>query len=88
MIIIWWIGVKRSGSWFKGGRRRVDQAGMGKTVLLAEAEREARSARTRMLSVADRESEKDLAFAGLHQTIGSINWHEVLSNALLCRLGP
>jgi hypothetical protein len=39
-------------------------------------------------SVAGRESEQDLAFGGLHQTIGSINWHEVLSNALLCRLGP
>ncbi len=34
--------------------------GMGKTVLLAEAARQARSARLRVLSVTGRESEKDL----------------------------
>jgi DNA-binding CsgD family transcriptional regulator len=40
--------------------------GMGKTVLLAEATRQARSAGLRVLSVTGRESEQDLAFAGLH----------------------
>ena len=44
-------------------------AGMGKTVLLAEAAREARSAGLRVLQVAGRESERDLAFAGLHQLL-------------------
>jgi DNA-binding CsgD family transcriptional regulator len=43
--------------------------GMGKTVLLAEAARQARSAGLRVLSVTGRESEKDLAFAGLHQLL-------------------
>jgi DNA-binding CsgD family transcriptional regulator len=41
-------------------------AGMGKTILLSEAVREARSAGMRVLSVAGRESEQNLAFAGLH----------------------
>jgi DNA-binding CsgD family transcriptional regulator len=41
-------------------------AGMGKTVLLTEVVREARSAGMRVLSVAGRESEQNLAFAGLH----------------------
>ena len=45
------------------------EAGMGKTVLLAEAARQARSAGLRVLSVTGRESEKDLAFAGLHQLL-------------------
>ncbi len=44
-------------------------AGMGKTVLLAEVERQARSAGVRVLSVAGRESEQHLAFAGLHQLL-------------------
>jgi DNA-binding CsgD family transcriptional regulator len=43
--------------------------GMGKTALLADAARHARSAGIRMLSVAGRESEQDLAFAGLHQLL-------------------
>ena len=43
--------------------------GMGKTVLLAEAARAARSAGMRVLSAAGRESEQDLAFAGLHQLL-------------------
>ncbi len=42
------------------------EAGMGKTVLLADADRQARSAGLRVLSAAGRESERDLAFAGLH----------------------
>ena len=41
-------------------------AGMGKTILLAEAVRAASSAGMRVLSVAGRESEQNLAFAGLH----------------------
>jgi len=41
-------------------------AGMGKTILLAEAAREARSAGMRVLTVSGRESEQNLAFAGLH----------------------
>ena len=45
------------------------EAGMGKTVLLADAERQARSAGLRVLSAAGRESERDLAFAGLHQLL-------------------
>jgi hypothetical protein len=43
--------------------------GMGKTVLLAEAAREARLAGAYVLTVAGRESEQDLAFAGLHQLL-------------------
>ena len=43
--------------------------GMGKTVLLAEAAREARSAGMRVLAATGRESERDLAFAGLHQLL-------------------
>jgi DNA-binding CsgD family transcriptional regulator len=43
--------------------------GMGKTVLLAEAARQARTVGLRALQVAGRESEKDLAFAGLHQLL-------------------
>jgi len=46
--------------------------GMGKTVLLAEAARHARSARMAVLSVAGWESEQDLAFAGLHQLLGPV----------------
>jgi DNA-binding CsgD family transcriptional regulator len=43
--------------------------GMGKTVLLAQATRDARAAGMRILAAAGRESEKDLAFAGLHQLL-------------------
>ena len=43
--------------------------GMGKTVLLAEAARGARSAGMRVLAAAGRESEQHLAFAGLHQLL-------------------
>jgi DNA-binding CsgD family transcriptional regulator len=45
------------------------EPGMGKTVLLAEVMRRARSAGLRVLSVPGRESEHDLAFAGLHQLL-------------------
>ena len=43
--------------------------GMGKTVLLAAAARGARLAGMRVLAAAGRESEQDLAFAGLHQLL-------------------
>jgi DNA-binding CsgD family transcriptional regulator len=43
--------------------------GMGKTVLLAEAAREAKSAGMRVLAAAGRESEEDLAFAGLYELL-------------------
>jgi AAA ATPase domain len=43
--------------------------GMGKTVLLAAAVQEAKLAGMRVLAVAGRESERDLAFAGLHQLL-------------------
>ena len=45
------------------------EAGMGKTVLLADAAGRARSAGTRVLSITGRESESKLAFAGLHQLL-------------------
>ncbi len=45
------------------------EAGMGKTVLLAEAAGRARRAGLRVLSVTGRESEARLAFAGLHQLL-------------------
>ena len=45
------------------------EAGMGKTVLLADAAGRARSAGMRALSVTGRESESKLAFAGLHQLL-------------------
>jgi DNA-binding CsgD family transcriptional regulator len=45
------------------------EPGMGKTVLLAEAAREATRAGVQVLAVAGRESEQDLAFAGLHQLL-------------------
>ena len=45
------------------------EAGMGKTVLLADAADRARSADMRVLSVTGRESESKLAFAGLHQLL-------------------
>jgi DNA-binding CsgD family transcriptional regulator len=45
------------------------EAGMGKTVLLADAAGRARSAGMRVLPVTGRESESRLAFAGLHQLL-------------------
>ncbi len=45
------------------------EAGMGKTVLLADAAGRARSAGIRVLPVTGRESESRLAFAGLHQLL-------------------
>jgi DNA-binding CsgD family transcriptional regulator/tetratricopeptide (TPR) repeat protein len=45
------------------------EAGMGKTVLLADAVGRARSAGMRVLPVTGRESEGKLAFAGLHQLL-------------------
>ncbi len=45
------------------------EAGMGKTVLLADAAERARSAGMQVLSVTGRESESKLAFAGLHQLL-------------------
>jgi DNA-binding CsgD family transcriptional regulator/tetratricopeptide (TPR) repeat protein len=47
----------------------VGEAGMGKTMLLADAAALARSSGTRVLSVTGRESESRLAFAGLHQLL-------------------
>src|SRR5580704_6992495 len=44
-------------------------AGMGKSVLLADAADRARAAGMRVLSVTGRESESKLAFAGLHQLL-------------------
>lgn len=45
------------------------EPGMGKTVLLAEATRRAGAAGLRVLAVTGRESERELAFAGLHQLL-------------------
>jgi hypothetical protein len=45
------------------------EAGMGKTVLLADAAARARSADIRVLTVTGRESESRLASAGLHQLL-------------------
>jgi DNA-binding CsgD family transcriptional regulator len=45
------------------------EAGMGKTMLLADTAERARSQGTRVLAVAGRESESRLAFAGLHQLL-------------------
>src|SRR5258708_4936845 len=45
------------------------EAGMGKTLLLADAAGRARSAGMRVLSVTGRESESRFAFAGLHQLL-------------------
>jgi hypothetical protein len=45
------------------------EPGMGKTVLLIEVIRRAESAGLRVLTVTGRESERDLAFAGLHQLL-------------------
>src|SRR5260370_12866964 len=45
------------------------EAGMGKTVLLADAAGRARAAGLRVLTVTGRESESRLAFPGLHQLL-------------------
>jgi DNA-binding CsgD family transcriptional regulator/tetratricopeptide (TPR) repeat protein len=45
------------------------EAGMGKTLLMADAADRARLTGTRVLSVTGRESESKLAFAGLHQLL-------------------
>jgi chromosomal replication initiation ATPase DnaA len=47
----------------------LSEVGMGKTVLLAAAERQAQAGAMRVLSAVGRESETDLAFAGLHQLL-------------------
>src|SRR5580693_2486862 len=47
----------------------IGEAGMGKTILLADVVERARSAGMRVLSVTGRESESKLAFAGLHQLL-------------------
>src|ERR1700677_316666 len=49
--------------------RVTGEAGMGKTVLLADAADRARLTGLRVLSVTGRESESRLAFAGLHQLL-------------------
>lgn len=45
------------------------ESGMGKTLLVTQAVRAARAAGMRVLAAAGRESEQDLAFAGLHQLL-------------------
>src|SRR5580692_5346207 len=45
------------------------EAGMGKSVLLADTAQRARGAGMRVLAVTGRESESKLAFAGLHQLL-------------------
>jgi hypothetical protein len=45
------------------------EAGMGKSVLLADTAGRARAAGMRVLAVTGRESESKLAFAGLHQLL-------------------
>src|SRR5580704_10460868 len=67
-------------------------AGMGKTVLLAEATGRARSAGLRVLWVTGRESESKLAFAGLHQLLrpvlsGAVGLPGRQARALLGALG-
>ena len=47
----------------------IGEAGMGKSLLLADAAERARDAGMRVLSVTGRESESKLAFAGLHQLL-------------------
>jgi DNA-binding CsgD family transcriptional regulator/tetratricopeptide (TPR) repeat protein len=50
----------------------IGEPGMGKTVLLANAAKRARSAGQQVLRVTGRESESRLAFAGLHQLLRSV----------------
>ena len=45
------------------------EPGMGKTALVAQTARAARRAGTRLLAATGRESERDLAFSGLHQLL-------------------
>ena len=45
------------------------EPGMGKSVLMAQAAREARAAPMRVLTAVGQESEQNLAFAGLHQLL-------------------
>ena len=45
------------------------ESGMGKTLLITRAVQAARAAGMRVLAAAGRESEQDLAFAGLHQLL-------------------
>jgi DNA-binding CsgD family transcriptional regulator/tetratricopeptide (TPR) repeat protein len=47
----------------------IGEAGMGKSVLLADTAEQARAAGMRVLPVTGRESESKLAFAGLHQLL-------------------
>src|SRR5580658_10376519 len=47
----------------------IGDAGMGKSVLLADTAERARAGRMRVLPVTGRESESKLAFAGLHQLL-------------------
>ena len=47
----------------------VGEAGMGKSALIADTARRARSAGMRVLSVSGRETETALGFAGLHQLL-------------------
>jgi len=47
----------------------IGEAGMGKSLLLADAAERARAVGTRVLPVTGRESESKLAFAGLHQLL-------------------
>src|SRR5260370_9294322 len=69
------------------------EAGMGKTVLLADAAGRARSAGMRVLAVTGRESESKLAFAGLPQLLrpvlpGVAGLPGRQAPALLGALGP
>ena len=68
------------------------EAGLGKSVLLADAAERARAAGMRVLSVTGRESESRLAFAGLHQLLrpvlsgaAGLPWRQ--ARALLGALG-
>jgi DNA-binding CsgD family transcriptional regulator len=68
------------------------EAGMGKTVLLADAADRAQLAGIRVLSVTGRESESKLAFAGLHQLLRPVlssaaSLPRRLAQALLGALG-
>src|SRR5258705_13719123 len=70
----------------------IGDAGMGKTVLLADTVGRARSAGMRVLSVTGRETESKLAFAGLHQLLrpvlsGTAGLPDRQAQALLGALG-
>jgi DNA-binding CsgD family transcriptional regulator len=78
----------------RGGRVLLvtGDAGMGKTILLADTAGRARSAGMRVLSVTGRESESKLAFAGLHQLLrpvlsGAADLPGRQAQALLSALG-